>query len=109
MSIFEKPLSQLATADVQELLQQSAVENVRLEFKLLIPDKDETLKKLSSFANTFGGFVIFGAAANSSDGRIEDLPGVDVQAGFKQTLVQWCFGGASPPLTVEVSDPIVVP
>jgi hypothetical protein len=109
MSIFEKPLSQLATADLEELLQQNAVENVRLEFKLLIPDKDEILKKLSSFANAFGGFVVFGAAANSSDGRIEDLPGVDARAGFKQTLVQWCFGGASPPLTIEVSDPIPVP
>lgn len=43
--------------------------------------------------------------ANSSDGRIEDLPGVDMEAGYKQKIVQWCFDGASP-LTVEVSDPL---
>ena len=56
MSIFVKPLSKLDTADLQELLTDKSVENTRLEFKLLIPTKDETLKKLSSFANTFGGF-----------------------------------------------------
>jgi len=71
MSIFSKPLSQLDTRDLQELLQDGSVENIRLEFKLLPPDKDETLKKLSSFANTFGGFMVVGAQARSADGRLE--------------------------------------
>jgi hypothetical protein len=108
MSVFTEPLSQLSTADVQELLQDHAVENIRLEFKSEIPDKDETLKKLSSFANSFGGFMVVGAKANSADGRIEDLPGVDEQAGYKQKVVQWCFDAVSPPLVVEVSDAIPV-
>jgi hypothetical protein len=109
MSIFTKPLSQLTTDDLQELLTDGAVENARLEFKLEVPSKDETLKKLSSFANTFGGFMVVGAKAKSADGRIEDLPGVDVVNGYKQKVVQWSFDGASPPLTVEVSDPIPAP
>ncbi len=109
MPIFTKPISQIGTADVQDLLHDGAVENARLEFKSELPSKDETLKKLSSFGNTFGGFMVVGAKANSTDGRIEGLPGVDVQAGYKQQLVQWCFDGVSPPLNVEVSDPISVP
>lgn len=108
MSIFTKALSQLTIADLQELVQERAIENIRLEFKLEVPNKEDTLKKISSFANTFGGFMVVGARASSTDGRIEDLPGVDVQAGYKQKVVQWCFDGASPPLTVEVSDPIPV-
>ena len=83
--------------------------NARLEFKLEVPSKEETLKKLSSFANTFGGFMVVGAKAKSTDGRLEDLPGVDAQDGYKQKVVQWSFDGASPPLVVEVSDPIPVP
>jgi predicted HTH transcriptional regulator len=75
MSIFTTPVSQLGAADMQELLQGAAVENIRLEFKSLVPNKDEMLKKLSSFANSFGGFMVIGAKANSADGRIEDLPG----------------------------------
>lgn len=109
MSIYTKPVSQIVTADLQELLDAAAVENGRLEFKSEVPSKDETLKKLSSFGNTFGGLMVVGAKAKSSDGRIEGLPGVDVEAGYKQKLVQWCFDAVSPPLTVEVSDPISVP
>jgi hypothetical protein len=109
MSIYTTPLSQLGPADLQELLDGAAVENIRLEFKLQVPTKDETLKKLSSFANTFGGFMVVDAKANSRDGRIEDLPGVAVEPSYKQTIAQWCFDGASPPLVVGVSDPIPTP
>src|SRR5437660_405884 len=108
MSIFTKALSEINSADLQELLDDVDRENVRLEFKLEIPSKDETLKKLSSFANTFGGFMVVGARASSAYARIEDLPGVDAQSGYKQTVVQWCYDGVYPPLTAEVSDPIPV-
>jgi hypothetical protein len=109
MSFFTKPLSELITADIQSLLDQAAVENVRLEFKREVPGRDETLKKVSSFANTFGGSIVVGARADSADGRLLELSGVDAEDGFKQKIVQWCFDGASPPLMVEVSDPIEAP
>lgn len=109
MPIYTKPVSQLIFADLEELLQANAVENIRLEFKLTTPAKDETLKKLSSFANTFGGLVVIGAHANSVDGRIQALAGVDPENGYKQRIMQWSFDEVSPPLIVEVSDPIPVP
>src|SRR5882757_3617612 len=109
MSIFTTPISQLTTSDLQSLIEESAIENTRLEFKLLPPNKDEMLKKLSSFANTFGGILVVGARANSADGRLEDLPGIDPVTGYKQRIVQWAFDGASPPISVEVSDAIPTP
>jgi hypothetical protein len=108
MSIFSKPVTAVDAADLQELLNERAVENLRLEFKRETPSKDETLKKLTSFANTIGGLVVIVADA-SSDGRIVGLPGVELKSGYKQTMVQWCFDGASPPLDVDVSDAIAVP
>jgi Putative DNA-binding domain len=109
MSIFSKPVTAVDFTDLNELLDERAVENLRLEFKREIPTKDETLKKLTSFANTMGGLVVIGADAGSGDGRIVGLPGVDPKSGYKQTVVQWCFDGASPPLEVDVSDAIVLP
>lgn len=109
MSIYTTPISQLKSSDLADLLREQAVENTRLEFKREVPDKDETLKKLSSFANTFGGFVVVGAAAQSKDGRIEDLCGVDEVPGYKQKIVDWCFKECSPPITVDVSSPIPAP
>ena len=105
MSIFGKATSAVKIDDLQELLTERAVENVRLEFKSEIPNKDETLKKLSSFANTFGGYLVVGARGGS-DGRLGELCGVEPKPNYKQTIMQWCFEGAAPPLTAEVSDPI---
>jgi hypothetical protein len=109
MSIYTKSIDNLISADLQELLDEQAVENVRLEFKLERPDKDETLKKLSSFANTFGGHLIIGAKANSADGVLTGLPGIDEARGFKQQIIQWCYDGTYPPLEVFVSPPIPAP
>lgn len=106
MSIFVSPVSAVKETDLNELLANRAVENIQLEFKREVPTKDETLKKLSAFANTLGGFLVVGAEANSKDGRISALSGVDPQPNYKQTIAQWCFEGVSPPLDAEVSDPI---
>jgi predicted HTH transcriptional regulator len=107
MSIFAKPASSVSAADLEQLLTDSSVENLRLEFKREIPSKDETLKKVTSFANTMGGLVVVGAEAGG-DGRIVALPGVDAKPGYKQTIVQWCFDGVSPPLDIDVSEPLPV-
>jgi len=109
MSIYVKSVSHLTSSDLAELLEEQAVENIRLEFKREVPDKLGTLKKLSSFANTFGGLLVIGASASGKDGRIEDLRGVGVEPGYKQKIVNWCFTECSPPINVDVSDPIPSP
>jgi hypothetical protein len=94
---------------VERLLSEQPVENLLLEFKREAPKKDETLKKLSAFANTLGGLMVIGAEAPSKDGRLVGLPGIDPQANYSQTIVQWCSEGVSPPLEVNVSDSIPTP
>ncbi|TQV80248.1 AlbA family DNA-binding domain-containing protein [Aliikangiella coralliicola] len=106
--MFSKPVSSITTEDLQNLLEERAVENVRLEFKQEAPSKNEMLKKLSSFANTFGGYLIVGVA-EESDGTISSIPGIDPRSDYKQTINSWCFGGVSAPLNVEVSEPIPSP
>ena len=109
MSIYDKGISHLTTEDLRILEAESAVENVRLEFKRDDPGKDEWLKKLTSFANTYGGYVVIGAEADSGSGRLSGLPGVAPISGFKQRIVQWCWDGVSPPIDPFVSDPISTP
>lgn len=107
MAIFNKSIAQLTFEDLQELVDAKAVENLRLELKKEVPDADQHTKKLSSFGNTFGGYMIVGAS--EKDGRIEQLVGVVPQNGYKQKVVDWCFSKIYPPLTVEVSEPIPLP
>jgi hypothetical protein len=108
MSIFDKSITALGTADLQELLAEQAVENIRLEFKAVPPSKDEMLKKVSSFANTYGGYVVVGATEDGK-GRMQTLPGVAAINGYRQQIVQWCYDGSWPPVEVFVSDPIPSP
>lgn len=109
MTIFTKNIDALTTEDLAALLSEQAVENVRLEFKREVPAKDETLKKISSFANTLGGIIVVGADAPSDDGRLRTLPGVTAQASYKQQIVQWCFEGTWPPIEPLVSAAIPSP
>lgn len=109
MPFFSKNITALTTSDLAELLADSAVENVRLEFKRDVPGPDERLKKLSGFANTFGGYLIVGAEANSSDGRLVKYPGVARQPNYRQSIVQRCYEGMWPPIEVLVSDGIPAP
>src|SRR5690349_14881425 len=98
MPFFSKAIADITTADLEELLATGVAEAIRLEFKREPPGPEETLKKLSSFANTFGGYMIVGAAAQSSDGRLEALPGVEPQSNYRQTVVQRCNEGIWPPI-----------
>lgn len=108
MSIYNKPIADVNTADLQELLAENAVENYRLEFKRQDPNRDQMLKKLSSMANTHGGYLLVGANAGS-DGRLIDFTGVNIINGYKQRLIQWCFDNIYPPMEPVVSDPIPSP
>ncbi len=76
MSIYDKSTDQVSTADLEELLADSAVENLRLEFKSQDANKDEALKRITSFANTFGGHMPIGAEQDKN-GRLVAIPGVD--------------------------------
>jgi hypothetical protein len=104
MGFYTTPISRLTEADLLELVTDNAVENLRLEFKSEVPKEDQTVKKLSSFANTYGGIIVVGA--EEKDGRITKLSGVPLEPGYKQTLANWCFIKFNPPLTAEFSEPI---
>jgi hypothetical protein len=108
MSTFIKSASQITASDLDQLLQEKAIENIGLEFKREEPDKDQMLKKLSSFANTFGGRLIVGADANSDDGVLKALPGIEPVNTYKQKVVAWCAEALMPPLQVDVSNEIVL-
>jgi len=107
MSIFSKSINDITWDDLNELLKDSVSESIRLEFKREVPKKDELLKKLSSFANTYGGYMIIGAAEDGK-GNIVALDGVELQSNFDQKVYQWCFDAVYPPIIPVVSEAIPV-
>ena len=103
MSIYSKQVADLTFSDIHELQAENAQENIRLEFKGDFPGKAETLKKVSSMANTYGGYIVIGAQEDGK-GNLTTLDGVLAAKGNKQTLIQWCYDGISPPLMPFVKE-----
>lgn len=108
MPFFSRQVADLTTEDIFELLEAGARENIRLEFKREMPTRDELLKKLSGFANTYGGHLLIGAAEDKR-GELSGLPGIDPQPSFDQQVASWCFEGVYPPIVPDISAPIPHP
>jgi len=106
MPFFSKSIADLGWSDIHELLDRNAPETVRLEFKEEVPGREELAKKVCSFANTYGGYILIGA--REKDGDLVDLPGVELQASLDQQLVQWCFEQLYPPVVPLLSPRIKV-
>jgi len=112
---FGKLLSDIAFSDIEQLQKNDVRESVVLEYKSQFKSgdagRDDVLKEISAFANTFGGYLIFGIEDKGGQerGQIKSIPGVDPVPNLKQTLVQWAVEWVYPPLVdIEVSDPTPV-
>lgn len=108
MSFYSTPLGDLCFEHLKDLLDDKAQETTRLEFKRETPDRDETLKKISSFANTIGGRIIVGMEADK-ESRAIALPGVDRDNAYESRLTSWCAQYLYPMLVPGVSPAIEIP
>jgi hypothetical protein len=104
MPLFGKPLKAVTLDDLTELV-GNAYENVRLEFKSNPVKRDDYLKKLSSFANTSGGYLILGMVEGDNN-IAKEICGVPKQPSFEAQVTSWCAQGLYPPVVPHVSNPI---
>src|SRR5438876_6503807 len=83
MNLDSKPLDKIEESDLQVLIDNKISEHKRIEYKSALPgnsneDRKEFLADVSSFANTAGGYLIYGIVAN--DGIPVDLCGVELDS-----------------------------
>lgn len=99
--LFHKPLEEITANDLQALIDNQVAERRTIEYKRDLPgnsykDRKEFLADVSSFANTAGGYLIYGIDAK--DGVPKDLCGVEIANldEFKLTCENRLRGGLSP-------------
>lgn len=102
MSLEAKALSELTSQDLQELVDRKAWEDLTHEFKRDLPgnsdgDRTEFLGDVSSFANSSGGYIIYGL--EESEGEAHELVGVAGVADQNiRRLEQMANSGIDPPI-----------
>ena len=77
--VFTKPLSQITFADVKALQNNQTQESDILDYKTGLIDDDQLIRHVTAFANTRGGFIIFGVEETGRGGFPKAIPGIDQQ------------------------------
>lgn len=108
MSFYSTPVKNLTLDHLNDLIAMRAQETLQLEFKREQVDRDEHLKKVSSFANTLGGRIVYGIEQDG-ESRAARLTGVDRSDQFESQLTSWCAHYLKDPLIPTVSLAIPVP
>ncbi len=101
-SPFRKALHELDASDLINLKDTS--EGWYVEFKAILPNAKSIAKSLSSFANTYGGWLFYGVAEDSHKGvKSYTFPGIPVgdAAEAEQKIAQAVIHHVSPNVTFD--------
>jgi hypothetical protein len=96
VSFFEKPLEELDERDLHSLMAEGVEEGILLDYKADWIDNKKLAKAVASFANTHGGHLIIGVAADKERNAPQSLPGIAVEDGIKEKVGAICRSRISP-------------
>jgi hypothetical protein len=106
MSLWNKPVEAITFEDIDAFLRQRHKEGPRLDYKADLPK--ELAKLVAAFANTNGGTIVLGVAADTKTNEpvwpsAPGSPGLKSEAGIEERIVAICQDNMHPPLVPQVS------
>jgi hypothetical protein len=100
--VFLKPLEELKFADIEQLKNNKICESQILDYKKQLLADNKLLKQVSAFANTQGGFLIFGVEETGKGGHPKEILGMDKAHLNKERMEQIILGNIQPRLNVKM-------
>ena len=107
MSLWTKPVTGLTFDDIEQFCSQRIAEGISLDYKREIPS--DLPKIASSFANTVGGWIIFGVDGDSQNLPVWPPVGIPKPNGFADRIIQICGEGIAPSIMPAISSVIESP
>lgn len=100
--VFLKPLEKVNFEDIERLKTNEICESQILDYKEQMLDDNKLLKHVSAFANTQGGFLVFGIKETGKGGYPEEILGIDKNQINKEQIEQVLLGNIQPRLNVKI-------
>lgn len=100
--VFLKPLKDLKFQDIEQLKTDKICESQILDYKEQLLEDNKLLKQVSAFANTQGGFLVFGIKETGKGGYPKKILGIDKSQINKERREQIILGNIQPRLNVRV-------
>jgi hypothetical protein len=100
--VFLKPLKDLGFVDIEQLKSNKTCESDILDYKEQLLKDEDLLKHVSSFANTQGGYLIFGVKETGKGGYPEEILGIDRSQVNKERIEQVILSNIQPRLNVKI-------
>ena len=100
--VFLKPLEKLNFTDIERLKSNKICESQILDYKKKLLEDNKLLKQISAFANTQGGFLVFGVEETGKGGYPKKILGIDKSQINKERIEQIILGNIQPRLSVKV-------
>jgi len=100
--VFLKPLEKLDFANIERLKTNKICESQILDYKEKLLEDNKLLKHVSAFANTQGGFLVFGVKETGKGGYPKEILGIDKNQINKERIEQIILGNIQPRLNVKI-------
>jgi hypothetical protein len=102
--VFLKPLDTLKFEDVENLRINKVSESQILDYKKQLLEDSKLLEEVSAFANTQGGFIIFGVEETGRGGYPKEIIGISKSQINKERMEQVILGNIQPRLNVKIQE-----
>ncbi len=99
MSIFNKKFEDIDFSDIQALVDNKVNESQVLEYKERYTPK-QTASLISAFANTYGGFIIYGIKEDEINNEPDEIINVNNDK-LENTIDAVCYDSITPPIFCE--------
>ncbi len=99
MSIFTKNFEEISFSDIESLVENKTRESQVLEYKEKY-NNNQTDKLISAFANTHGGFIIYGVKSNSDNNEPTEIVKLE-NNNLEDTIDNVCYDSIEPYISCQ--------
>jgi len=99
---FTKDIYDLTFSDIERLKDNKTTESHMLDYKQELIDSEKLIKHVTAFANTGGGYIVFGIRESGRGGYPESVPGIDASEINKERIEQVILGNISPRIHIRL-------